>query len=135
MTIQSLEELAESFSFFNDWEDRYRYLIDLGQRLGGMDESLKTEETLVRGCTSRVWLIAEQKPEGRYHFTADSDAQIVRGLVYVLMIAYQDRTAAEIAAVDIDQAFERLGLAGHLSPSRRNGFFAMVQRIKALSTP
>jgi cysteine desulfuration protein SufE len=98
-----------------------------------MDEALKTDDTLVRGCTSRVWLIAQQGGDGRYHFTADSDAQIVRGLVYVLMIAYQDKNAAEIAAVDIDGAFERLGLSGHLSPSRRNGFFAMVQRIRALA--
>ena len=135
MAAKTLAELAESFSFFNDWEDRYRYLIDLGQRLDPMDESLKTDDTLVRGCTSRVWLIAERRPDGRYRFTADSDAQIVRGLVYVLMIAYQDKAPAEIAAVDIEKSFEELGLSGHLSPSRRNGFFAMVQRIKALSTP
>lgn len=135
MTAKTLDELAESFSFFNDWEDRYRYLIDLGQRLDPMDEALKTDETLVRGCTSRVWLIAQAGDDGRYRFTADSDAQIVKGLVYVLMIAYQGKTAAEIAAVDIEKAFEELGLSGHLSPSRRNGFFAMVQRIKALSTP
>jgi cysteine desulfuration protein SufE len=135
MTAKTLDELAESFSFFNDWEDRYRYLIDLGQRLDPMDEALKTDDTLVRGCTSRVWLIAQKGPDGRYRFTADSDAQIVRGLVYVLMIAYQGKNAAEIAAVDIEKAFEDLGLSGHLSPSRRNGFFAMVQRIKALSTP
>lgn len=135
MTAKTLDELAESFSFFNDWEDRYRYLIDLGARLDPMDEALKTDDTLVRGCTSRVWLIAQEGADGRYRFTADSDAQIVRGLVYVLMIAYQGKTAAEIAAVDIEKAFEELGLSGHLSPSRRNGFFAMVQRIKALSTP
>ncbi len=84
-----------------------------------MDDSLKTPETLVKGCTSRVWLIAEIK-DGRFHFTADSDAHIVRGLVYLLLTAYQDRTAAEIRAVDIKTSFDRMGLHQHLSPSRRN---------------
>lgn len=133
MPAKNLDELAEGFALFDNWEDKYRYLIDLGQRLDPMDDSLKTEDTRVRGCTSQVWMIATQGDDGRYRFTADSDAMIVRGLVYVLMIAYQDKTAAEIAAVDIEDAFEKLGLAGHLSPSRRNGFFSMVQRIKALS--
>lgn len=133
MPAKNLDELAEGFALFDNWEDKYRYLIDLGQRLDPMDDALKTEDTRVRGCTSQVWMIATQGDDGRYRFTADSDAMIVRGLVYVLMIAYQDKTAAEIAAVDIEDAFEKLGLAGHLSPSRRNGFFSMVQRIKALS--
>ncbi|MBU0800578.1 MAG: SufE family protein [Alphaproteobacteria bacterium] len=134
MAVKNIDELADGFALFDNWEDKYRYLIDLGQRLDPMDEALKTEETRVRGCTSQVWMIASQQPDGRYHFIADSDAMIVSGLVYVLMVAYQDKTAAEIAAVDIEGAFERLGLSGHLSPSRRNGFFAMVQRIRALSS-
>jgi cysteine desulfuration protein SufE len=134
MAAQNLEELAEGFALFDEWEDKYRYLIDLGQRLEPMDEALKTEESRVRGCTSQVWLVAEKKPDGTYHFTAASDAMIVSGLIYVLMIAYQGKDAAGIAAVDIEAAFERLGLMGHLSPSRRNGFFAMVQRIKSLSS-
>lgn len=134
MAAKTLNELAESFSLFDSWEDRYRYLIDLGGRLAPMDEALKTEETRVRGCTSQVWLIARQGDDGRYHFTADSDAQIVRGLIYVLMIAYQDKTPEEIAAVDIEGAFDELGLSGHLSPSRRNGFFAMVGRIRTLAS-
>ena len=134
MAAKNLDELADGFALFDDWEDRYRYLIDLGHRLQPMAASLKTDETRVRGCTSQVWLVAEKKEDGTYHFTADSDAHIVRGLVYVLMIAYQDKTPSQIAAVDIEGAFDRLGLSGHLSPSRRNGFFAMVQRIKALST-
>lgn len=133
MSAKSLDELAEGFSLFDDWEDKYRYLIELGNRLEPMDEALKTEETRVRGCTSQVWMIATRDAEGRYHFTAASDALIVSGLVYILMIAYQGKSAAEIAGVDIDAAFEKLGLAGHLSPSRRNGFFAMVQRIRALA--
>jgi len=87
MPAASLAELEESFALFDNWEDRYRYLIDLGGRLTPMDDALKTQETLVRGCTSRVWLIAETKG-GNFHFTADSDAQIVRGLFFMLVCAY-----------------------------------------------
>jgi len=137
MPTKTLEELADGFALFDNWEDRYRYLIDLGQRLTPMDEALKTDERLVRGCTSRVWLnshiIKDTNGQKIFHFEADSDAQIVRGLIYILTLAYQDKPVGEIAAVDINAAFERLGLAGHLSPSRRNGFFAMVEHIKAQS--
>ncbi len=135
MTAKTLEELAEGFALFDNWEDRYRYLIDLGQRLEPMPETLKTEDRLVRGCTSRVWLVSRIVEDARgrkiLNFQADSDAQIVRGLIYILAIAYQDKPLEEIPAVDIHEAFERLGLAGHLSPSRRNGFFAIVEHIKA----
>jgi len=130
--LRTLQELEESFSLFDSWEDRYRYLIDLGAELPPMDPVLKTPETLVKGCTSQVWLIAQTK-NGSFHFTADSDAQIVRGLIYLLLAAYQDRTAAEINSVDITAAFDRMGLHQHLSPNRRNGFFAMVERIKTLA--
>ena len=132
MPAGTLEQFEEDFSLFDNWEDRYRYLIELGGRLKPMDDSLKTPETLVKGCTSQVWLIAEIK-DGRFHFTADSDAHIVRGLVYLLLTAYQDKTAGEIRAVDIRTSFDRMGLHQHLSPSCRNGFFAMVERIRALA--
>lgn len=128
----SLEELAADFSLFGDWEDRYRYLIDLGERLPPMDEALKTDETLVRGCTSKVWLVADIR-NGQFHFIADSDAQIVKGLIYLLVVAYQDKTPEEIATIDIEKAFGRLGLQQNLSPNRRNGFYAMVERIRALA--
>lgn len=130
--LRTLKELEESFSLFDSWEDRYRYLIDLGAELPPMDEALKTPETIVKGCTSQVWLIAETN-NGKFHFTADSDAQIVRGLIYLLLAACQDRTAAEINSVDIAGAFDRMGLHQHLSPNRRNGFFAMVERIRTLA--
>ena len=137
MAAKNLKELADSFNLFDTWEDRYRYLIDMGERMEPMDSALKSDDLLVRGCTSRVWLIAESRKDeqGRtiYHFTADSDSQIIKGLIYILMIAYQDKTAEEIAAVNIEEAFEEFGLSRQLSPNRRNGFFAMVQRIKALS--
>ncbi len=131
MSTETLQELADNFSLFDDWEDRYRYLIDLGKRVPAMDNSLKIEENKVRGCTSQVWMVA-QMPEGRLQFQADSDAQIIRGLIYILGLAYQGKTPVEIDTMDINTAFEALGLDRHLSPNRRNGFFAMVGRIKAL---
>lgn len=134
MLQHTLENLIENFSLLDDWEARYQYLIDLGRDLPPMDDALKTDGTLVRGCTSRVWMVAEQRGGGRYHFLADSDAHIVRGLVAVLLSAYQDKTAAEIAAVNIDDAFARMGLSDNLSPNRRNGFFAMVEQIRGFSS-
>lgn len=133
MSQPTLQELIDNFSLFEDWEERYKYLIDLGRNLAPMAESLKTEETLVKGCTSRVWMICETDGEGRYQFTADSDAHIVRGLIAILLIAYQGKTAAEIQEIDIDEAFQDIGLNQHLSPNRRNGFFAMVERVRTLS--
>lgn len=137
MAVKDLNQLAESFALFDNWEDRYRYLIDLGQRLDPMDVALKTDDRLVKGCTSRVWMHSEIREDGQgktvFHFTADSDAQIVRGLIYILVIAYQDKPVEGIPAIDIQGAFEKLGLGRHLSPNRRNGFFAMVEHIRAQS--
>lgn len=130
----NLQELTENFSLFDDWEERYKYLIDLGKTLEPMPESLKTEETLVKGCTSRVWMICETNNDGQYHFIADSDAHIVKGLIAVLLSAYQGKTASAIQSVDIEGTFREIGLDQHLSPNRRNGFFAMVERIRALSS-
>jgi cysteine desulfuration protein SufE len=128
-----LHNLIENFALFDTWEDRYRYLIDLGHALPPMDDSLKTESSLVRGCTSRVWLVATRDEAGRFHFLADSDAHIVRGLIAIVLSAYQSKTSAEIQDVDIEQEFSKLGLDQHLSPNRRNGFFAMVERIRAMA--
>lgn len=130
--LQTLTELAENFSLFSDWEERYRYLIDLGRGLPHMDEVLKTDAHMVRGCTSKVWMIAVKRPDGTYHFTADSDAHIVRGLIALLLSAYQDKTAEEIARTDVLALFREIGLEQHLSPNRRNGFYAMVERIRAI---
>lgn len=132
MSDRTLEELAESFALFSDWEERYRYLIDLGGRLPQMDAGLKVEEHLVRGCTSKVWLVASIQ-NGVFHFMADSDAQIVRGLVYLLFTAYQNKPVEYVRAYDIEAAFEHLGLHQHLSPNRRNGFFSMVEKIRKLA--
>lgn len=130
----NLQELTENFALFDDWEERYKYLIDLGKNLQPMPESLKTEATLVKGCTSRVWMICETDSDGIYHFLADSDAHIVKGLIAVLLSAYQGKTASAIQSVDIEGTFKEIGLDQHLSPNRRNGFFAMVERIRALSS-
>ena len=130
MPKRTLQDMVESFSLFDNWEDRYRYLIDLGGRLPPMDEALKTDESLVKGCTSRVWMVSGVR-DGLFHFLADSDAKIVKGLIYLLVVAYQDKPVSDIGSVDIEGTFEKLGLNQHLSPNRRNGFFAMVERIKA----
>lgn len=134
MAAKTLEDLVESFALFDNWEDRYRYIIELGHRLPPMDPALRTDAHLVKGCTSRVWLVAAQR-DGKWHFLADSDAQIVRGLIYILMLAYQDQPCESIAAIDIEKDFEALGLSSHLSPSRRNGFFAMIEKIRVLTRP
>lgn len=130
---ETLEDLIENFSLFDGWEERYRYLIDLGRSLPPMDEALKTDENLVRGCTSRVWMDADTSG-GVLRFTADSDAHIVRGLVAILDRAYQGARLEDIPKIGIEDAFSRIGLDQNLSPNRRNGFYAMVERIRALAT-
>lgn len=129
----SAEKLVENFSFLDEWEERYAYVIDLGKHLPDFPEDSKTDTTLVRGCTSRVWLIPIEGQGGTVHFIADSDAHIVRGLIAVLMVIYNNQSKEFIRGFDIESYFATLGLAEHLSPSRRNGFFAMVERIKNLA--
>lgn len=134
-TDARVEELIDNFSFLDDWEDRFRYLIDLGRKLPPMDEALKSEDTKVRGCTSQVWIVDEVRPgtPPTLHFIADSDAHIVKGLIAVLMEIYDGRTPEEILAVDIKEAIGRLGFEQHLSPNRANGLYSMVERIRALA--
>ncbi|MCK5284790.1 MAG: SufE family protein [Alphaproteobacteria bacterium] len=127
-----LLKLIDDFSFFDDWEERYRYLIDIGRKLSKMDESLKTDETLVRGCTSRVWVHVDIQ-DNVLHFVADSDAHIVRGLIALLVRIYEGKMLEEIAEIDIHAVFEEIGLNQNLSPNRRNGFFAMVERIRSFA--
>lgn len=133
MTKHTLPELVENFSLFDDWEGRYQYLIDLGNDVPLMDDALKTEATEVKGCVSKVWLYYEKNDAGQYHFMADSDGKITKGLVYIVLSAYDGKTAGEIADIHIEDEFVKLGLAENLSPNRRNGFFAMVEKIRALS--
>ena len=132
-----IETLADNFELLGPWEERYRYLIDLGRQLEPMPESEKTEQTRVRGCMSQVWLTHEVSDDSpaTFHFRGDSDAHIVKGLIALLFMAYSDKTAEQIRQTDIQAVFERLGLESHLSMNRRNGFYAMVERIQALAEP
>jgi cysteine desulfuration protein SufE len=130
-----LSELLETFDLLGDWEERYRHLIELGRRLPPMPESEHTEANKVRGCMSQVWLAAETEPGNppRLRFRGDSDAHIVKGLVAVLLMLYSGKTAREILDTDVASAFSQLGLESHLSMNRRNGFYSMVERIKAFA--
>ena len=131
--MTTLDEVYEVFEMLEDWTERYRYLIELGEELPPMPEALKTPEHKVKGCMSQVWLVPEHRGE-TIHFLADSDAHIVRGLVTLVLMMFNDRTPAEIAAVDVQPVLDRLGLDKHLSPGRSNGLHSMIQRIRALAT-
>lgn len=133
--MSDINQLVDDFEFLTDWEDRYRHLIELGKQLGPLLPEEYADANKVSGCMSQVWLVAERRDDGHYVFRADSDAHIVKGLIAVLLLAYSNRTAEEIRAVDIEALFGRLSLQEHLSPNRRNGFFSMVGKIRALSAP
>lgn len=128
----TFDQLAENFALLDDWEDRYRYLIDLGRKLPPFPDALKTEDAKVRGCMSQVWLVTGHPPgdASRFAFAADSDAHIVKGLIAVLGVIFSGQTPEGVRAVDPEAALRILGLDQHLSPTRRNGLVAMVQRIK-----
>lgn len=130
------DELAENFELFDDWEDRYRYIIDLGKKLPELPDDFKTDIYKVRGCMSQVWLVPSHMPgdESRFAFAADSDAHIVKGLIHVLATLYTGKTSTEITAIDAEDSFKTLGLDQHLSPSRRNGLVSMVARIRAAAS-
>lgn len=127
-------ELEENFAFFDSWEDRYAYLIDLGRELRPMPDALKNETTRVDGCLSQVWYVLEPDDgTGRLRFLADSDSAIVRGLIAVLLALYEGQRPEEVSGRAAHELFERLGFANHISPNRRNGFASMVSRIEALA--
>lgn len=134
MSDARVEELIEGFEFLDSWDDRFRYIIDLGRKLPPMDSAMKNDETKVDGCTSQVWMVAsaEGSPP-RLTFLADSDAHIVRGLIAILLTLYEDRPAQEILDLDAASTIARLDLAQHLSPNRANGLFAMIGRIRAFA--
>ena len=125
-----LEDLAAEFEVLGDWEERYRYVIDLGKDLQPLSESEHSEANKVRGCASQVWLLTEPQADGTLRFRGDSDAHIVRGLVAIVLRLYSGRTPQEIAAFDARAAFEKLGLTGALSTQRSNGLASMVARIR-----
>lgn len=126
----ALDDLAAEFDLLGDWEERYRYVIELGRELAPLSDAERSEANKVRGCASQVWLVTEPLGDGRIRFRGDSDAHIVRGLVAILMRLYADRTPAEILAFDANAAFASLGLSGALSTQRANGLASMVARIR-----
>ena len=125
----AFEEIRENLSFLDDWEDRYRYIIELGQALPPLAEDEKNAENKVHGCVSQVWLVSSRDGD-RLGYRGESDAMIVRGLVAVLIALYSDRPASEIAATDAIAIFDELGLREHLTTQRSNGLVAMVNRIR-----
>ena len=127
---EQLDELAAEFDFLDDWEERYRYVIDLGRALAPLGEAERSEANKVRGCASQVWLVTERGPGGVLSFRGDSDAHIVRGLIAILLRLYSGRSAEAITAFDAPAAFDRLGLKAALSAQRSNGLFSMVERIR-----
>ncbi len=126
------DEIVEALGFFDSWEERYKYIIDLGKELPPMAEELHTEDRLVRGCQSQVWLVEEYR-DGRLYFQADSDAFIVKGLLAVVLAAFNGKTPSEIQSVDIADYFIRLDLLQHLSSTRGNGLKSMVKRIQDIA--
>jgi cysteine desulfuration protein SufE len=131
----TIDELVSDFSLLDEWEDRYRYVIELGRGLDGLAESERTPDHRVQGCVSQVWIKTEVEGANGgppvLKFRGDSDAHIVRGLIAILFMLFSGRTAEEIVASDAPAVLARLGLNDHLTPQRSNGLFAMVNRIKA----
>ncbi|PRX32751.1 cysteine desulfuration protein SufE [Meinhardsimonia xiamenensis] len=136
MASEAFEDIAETFEFLDDWEDRYRHVIELGREMPPLAEALKVPATKVEGCASQVWLVPRiegEGPEARFCFDGDSDAMIVRGLIAILRALYCGLTLREVLEVDAQAELARLGLDQHLSSQRSNGVRAMIGRIRALA--
>jgi cysteine desulfuration protein SufE len=132
--MTSIDQIIADFDLLDDWEDRYRYLIELGRALPPLSEAEKNEKSKVRGCASQVWLVtaaAERNGSPVLHFEGDSDALIVRGLVAVALAMFDNKTPAEIRATDAEAIFGRMDLRAHLTAQRSNGLRALVERIRA----
>ncbi len=132
MATQAFEEIVEDFEFIEDWEDRYRYVIEQGKEMDPLDDALKVPATKVEGCASQVWL-HPKITDGVFRFDGDSDAMIVRGLIALLRKLYNGLTLGEVLAVDARSEMARLGLNEHLSSQRSNGLRAMIERIRAVA--
>lgn len=126
----ALTELRDEFDLLGDWEERYRYVIEMGKDLAPLSDAERSDVNKVRGCASQVWLVTEPQADGTLGFRGDSDAHIVRGLIAILLRLYSGRPPAEILAFDAKAAFESLGLSGALSTQRSNGLASMVARIR-----
>ncbi|MDG0990142.1 MAG: SufE family protein [Yoonia sp.] len=130
MATARFEEIAEDFDFLDDWEDRYRHVIDMGKAMDPLEEAFQVPATKVDGCASQVWMVPQVR-DGVYSFRGDSDAMIVRGLIAVLHALYDGLLVAEVQKVDAHAELGRLGLNDHLSAQRSNGVRAMIERIRA----
>ena len=133
MSLPSSTDIVEDLEFFDDWEQRYQYIIDLGKALPRLDDSQKTEDRLVRGCQSSVWMVSRVEGD-KLHFDVDSDAIIVQGLLALVLAAYDGKTPSDILDFDIDDYFSTLDLERHISPTRGNGLRAIVSKIKQLAS-
>ena len=133
-SMTTLDEIIDNFSLLEDWDDRYRYVIELGRGLAPLSERDRTEANKVQGCASQVWLATIVRPDGQrgpvLTFCGDSDAHIVRGLIAILLAMFSGKQARDILSGDAIALFERLGLREHLTPQRSNGFRSMVERIR-----
>ncbi|MFD1507968.1 SufE family protein [Lacimonas salitolerans] len=130
MATEKFEEIVGDFEFLDDWEDRYRHVIELGKAMDPLEDALKVPATKVDGCASQVWLHVTPE-DGRFHFSGDSDAMIVRGLIAVLHALYDGVAVDKVPAIDAQAELGRLGLNDHLSAQRSNGLRAMIERIRA----
>jgi cysteine desulfuration protein SufE len=134
-TAPPIEEILENFSLLDEWDDRYRYIIELGRMLAPLPQADHSAANKVQGCASQVWLRTDVEPDGAagpmLRFRGDSDAHIVRGLIAILLALYSEQTARHILATDALAVFERMGLREHLTPQRSNGFRSMVERIRS----
>ena len=127
----NLNKIIEDFSLFNDWQDKYSYIIDLGKDLQVIEPKDKVDSNRVLGCVSQVWMLSK-RVNGKFYFFGDSDAFIVRGLLVIIFTAFSGKTKEEILATDFKPIFRTLGLSSHLSPSRSNGVFSTIARIKTI---
>jgi len=132
MAQQAFEDIVEDFEFLEDWEDRYRHVIEQGKAMDPLDDALKVPATKVEGCASQVWLHPRIE-DGKFHFEGDSDAMIVRGLIAVLRALYNGLPVLEVPQVDAGGELARLGLNDHLSAQRSNGLRAMIERIRLVA--
>jgi cysteine desulfuration protein SufE len=126
-------DIVDALGFLDGWEDRYRYIIELGRQVPPMSDADKREELIVRGCQSQVWLDASRDADGRLHFRIDSDAHIVRGLIALVLAAFEGKRPEAVLDYDIEAYFGSLDLLSHLSPTRGNGLRAMVNRIRDIA--
>jgi len=133
--MTAIDEIVENFTLLDQWDDRYRYVIELGRTLPSLPESAYTDANKVRGCASQVWLLTHVKPDGAagptLTFAGDSDAHIVRGLIAILLALYSGKSAREILETDALDLFDRIGLRENLTPQRSNGLRSMVERVRA----